>query len=257
MIKLFRHIRYNLMSENKTGKYFKYAIGEIILVVIGILIALQINNWNEQSKANASARIQLRQLHQNISDDLILLNTLNTNATNHLVSCQKLSEQFQLIKPFDSLTTSYIIDNLFELNFYGNTSAYDKLNQSGEFSILPKALQSGIKYYYNLLNRVKEREEISNTFIKKSLEPHYFDYYSIYHRKGSNQHPITSDYYKNDNRKPIVLDVEKIKNDNKLATIIFARYYQLKNQLESYKKAIEKGKKIQKEIENNLNFKDD
>ncbi|NNL82603.1 MAG: hypothetical protein HKP28_04380 [Winogradskyella sp.] len=38
------------MEQNKTGKYFKYAIGEIILVVIGILIALQINNWNEQRK---------------------------------------------------------------------------------------------------------------------------------------------------------------------------------------------------------------
>ncbi|NNC44454.1 MAG: hypothetical protein HKN99_01055 [Winogradskyella sp.] len=50
MIKFFRKIRYNLMEQNKTGKYFKYAIGEIILVVIGILIALQINNWNEQRK---------------------------------------------------------------------------------------------------------------------------------------------------------------------------------------------------------------
>ena len=50
MIKFFRKIRYNLMEQNKTGKYFKYAIGEIILVVIGILIALQINNWNEKRK---------------------------------------------------------------------------------------------------------------------------------------------------------------------------------------------------------------
>jgi hypothetical protein len=54
MIKFFRKFRQNLLLENKTGKpalpagrYFKYAIGEIILVVIGILIALQINNWNE------------------------------------------------------------------------------------------------------------------------------------------------------------------------------------------------------------------
>ena len=44
MIKFFRNIRKNLLMENKTSKYFKYAIGEIILVVIGILIALQINN---------------------------------------------------------------------------------------------------------------------------------------------------------------------------------------------------------------------
>ena len=50
MIKFFRKIRYDLMEKNKTGKYFKYAIGEIILVVIGILIALQINNWNENRK---------------------------------------------------------------------------------------------------------------------------------------------------------------------------------------------------------------
>jgi len=47
MIKFFRKIRYKLMETGKTGKYFKYAIGEIILVVIGILIALSINNWNE------------------------------------------------------------------------------------------------------------------------------------------------------------------------------------------------------------------
>ena len=50
MIKFFRKIRYNLMEQNKTGKYFKYAIGEIVLVVMGILIALSINNWNEERK---------------------------------------------------------------------------------------------------------------------------------------------------------------------------------------------------------------
>jgi hypothetical protein len=50
MIKFFRLIRQNSFMENKTGKYFKYAIGEIVLVVIGILIALSINNWNENQK---------------------------------------------------------------------------------------------------------------------------------------------------------------------------------------------------------------
>ena len=50
MIKLFRKIRQKLLAENKISKYLIYAIGEIILVVIGILIALQINNWNESNK---------------------------------------------------------------------------------------------------------------------------------------------------------------------------------------------------------------
>jgi len=47
MIKFFRKIRQHLLSEDKTGKYLKYVVGEIVLVVIGILIALQINNYNE------------------------------------------------------------------------------------------------------------------------------------------------------------------------------------------------------------------
>ena len=47
MIKFFRKISYDPMEKNKTGKYLKYTIGEIVLVVIGILIALGINNWNE------------------------------------------------------------------------------------------------------------------------------------------------------------------------------------------------------------------
>ena len=50
MIKFFRNIRRSLLSEGKTSKYLKYAVGEIVLVVIGILIALQINNWNEHRK---------------------------------------------------------------------------------------------------------------------------------------------------------------------------------------------------------------
>ena len=47
MIKFFRKIRLQLLGEGKTAKYFKYAIGEILLVMIGILLALQVNNWNE------------------------------------------------------------------------------------------------------------------------------------------------------------------------------------------------------------------
>mgnify|MGYP000005817841 CR=1 FL=1 len=68
MIKFFRKIRQNLLSEGKTGKYFKYAVGEIILVVIGILIALQINNWNEQRKA----RIYEKELYSRIIMNLQL-----------------------------------------------------------------------------------------------------------------------------------------------------------------------------------------
>jgi len=70
MIKFFRKIRQNLLMENKTGKYFKYAIGEIVLVVIGILIALQINNFNEQRKDSEKEQVVLKQLKEDYETDL-------------------------------------------------------------------------------------------------------------------------------------------------------------------------------------------
>ena len=252
MINFFRRIRQKLLSENKFSKYLVYALGEIVLVVIGILIALQINNWNEESKAKKSADMQLTQMYQSISDDLGLLNELNANVKNSLVSNQKLSAQFQQIQPFDSLTTSYLIDHLFEWNFNSNTAAYEKLNQSGEFSLLPKALQGDITYYYNLLTRVKEREAISNEFIKKDFEPYYFDHYSIYHRKGGNKHPIITDFYQNDQRDAVALDIETIKNDHKMSTLIFGRYFQMQNQQLLYQEAIEKALQIQNSIKEYL-----
>lgn len=71
MIKFFRKIRQNLLSEGKTGKYFKYAIGEIILVVIGILIALQINNWNQDRKASIKEKLILKEFKTSIDNDLL------------------------------------------------------------------------------------------------------------------------------------------------------------------------------------------
>jgi len=71
MIKFFRKIRYNLMEQNKTGKYFKYAIGEILLVVIGILIALQINNWNENRKDRVQEIATLNKFLQDLKADSI------------------------------------------------------------------------------------------------------------------------------------------------------------------------------------------
>ena len=61
------------MEQNKTGKYLKYAIGEIILVVIGILIALQINNWNEKSNEIKQEQIILKQLKEDYKSNLAQL----------------------------------------------------------------------------------------------------------------------------------------------------------------------------------------
>lgn len=95
MIKFFRHIRKSLLMENKTGKYFKYAIGEIVLVVIGILIALQINNWNEQRKkvqveihTLVDIKSDIQENIQNLENGIDMLIEVNMNTLKVISYCE-------------------------------------------------------------------------------------------------------------------------------------------------------------------------
>ena len=79
MLKFFRSIRQKLLSEGKLNKYLLYAVGEILLVVIGILIALQINNLNEEKKQRNLATSYLENLKIDLESDLITLDTASTD----------------------------------------------------------------------------------------------------------------------------------------------------------------------------------
>ena len=104
MIKFFRKIRQNLLMENKTGKYFKYAIGEIILVVIGILIALQINNWNEQRKVDKEIVKVLSEVRSNlISDSLTIRQTLITKSEDIKIQYTVIDALESRNIPYDSI----------------------------------------------------------------------------------------------------------------------------------------------------------
>ena len=76
MIKFFRKIRQKLLTEKKINKYLIYAFGEIILVVIGILIALSINNWNENRKTNLKEQALLVALNQELTTNFKELNRI-------------------------------------------------------------------------------------------------------------------------------------------------------------------------------------
>lgn len=96
MIKFFRKIRQNLLMENKTSKYFKYALGEIILVVIGILIALQVNNWNETRKQ----QLEIDKLLGDIEEDLIA----NYHMANEVLTFYKIQDSIAKLITDNKLT---------------------------------------------------------------------------------------------------------------------------------------------------------
>ena len=150
MIKFFRKIRQNLLTEGKTGKYFKYAIGEIILVVIGILIALQINNWNEnhnktllenqylirlkdEAKWNILQIEDNKQEHLRASKELnFLINNLENNSSD---SIKRTINRPNYIQPwllrtdtYDELTSTGTLNNITDLELR------DLLNQAKSYS---------------------------------------------------------------------------------------------------------------------------
>ena len=106
MIKFFKKIRYNLKETGKTGKYLKYAIGEIILLVCGILIALQVNNWNELRKDRIKEQIVLKQLQEDYQANLMQLEEKMATRKKILISA------IQLLKAFDQPVG--LVQNLLE-----------------------------------------------------------------------------------------------------------------------------------------------
>ena len=138
MIKFFRPIRKALLMENKTSKYFKYAIGEIILVVIGILIALQINNWNEERKTRQSEIKYLTNIKLDIERDLVSLDIQIKLRKDKLTTTENLISHIDGVKPISDLNilSKNIFSTLNEERFTPNNSTYTELTSSGNLSLI-------------------------------------------------------------------------------------------------------------------------
>ena len=86
MLPFFRKIRYHLAKDNQFFKYSRYAIGEIVLVVAGILIALQINNWNEDRKSRQVEIITLSELKNSIEANIQNMDSTEAKITHRMAS---------------------------------------------------------------------------------------------------------------------------------------------------------------------------
>ena len=138
MIKFFRKIRQKLLEQNRVSKYLLYAFGEIILVVIGILIALQINNWNEVRKDSIKERLLIDNLNIEFKDNLEDLDSVAKNIDTVIMA---LEQVFQL---FGSKTDTINADRLNKLysdalnspNWRPSQYLLNNLNASGSIAEL-------------------------------------------------------------------------------------------------------------------------
>ncbi len=209
MIKFFRKTRYNLMEKNKTGKYLKYAVGEIILVVIGILIALSINNWNEEKKRIKKGREILVDIRGNIafntiqfqkdieitSDVINSIDIILKNITVTKVYNDSLDKHFRRVTYWETSrwkSSGYkaIISNgveiiqskelqeaiidLYEIT-YPEIAEYTRLSEDNNASLTPKILEfieresTPSQNYYELKSKPFDYQEIVDSRIFRSI----------------------------------------------------------------------------------------
>ena len=260
MIKFFRKIRQSLLSEGKTGKYFKYAIGEILLVVIGILIALSINNWNEHRKD------QIR-MNNHYAE---LLNELN-NDKNNLESIIKIireinNQTFELSEFINSsqskIDTSAIVNDLLSVEAYGffsvSKSVYTTMLSSGDIQLIENSqLKNRLSLYHDVGNwnwtthngNLRDIIERYSNYVHNFVPPLLFrDYYiSVFSNslKDETFRSFTPS-------KKSLIEWERLKNDEEFETIISQLITYRVFQLHFYNKLLDNINKMKHLIQTEL-----
>lgn len=181
MINFFRKIRRQLLDDNKSVKYIRYAIGEILLVVIGILIALQVNSWNETKQEERLAREYLKSLRSDLVKD-------TTNIQNLYPTIQYWIEdwnQFKRKTENPKLTeksliqlAQYEFDPSRPLPSTYNKTTFTTLLSTGHIRLIPVQLVEDILNYY-ALKEANQAEQITRESVYQSTLSSFTEKYAF------------------------------------------------------------------------------
>jgi hypothetical protein len=166
MIKIFRKIRHKMLFQERTAKYLLYALGEIALVMIGILLALQVNNWNTANKEKQELHDYLGKIRNNVNKDIVTLDSMkmkrleiNATAQTALANFMERREDYQV-----NLQT---LDAFVEFYFVPNQSGYEALKNSTYLGkINGMRIDSLLDDYNAIVNSIIKEEAGYNTFIE-------------------------------------------------------------------------------------------
>jgi len=166
MLFRLRRSKHDAFMNEKVRKYLGYAFGEVLLVVVGILLALQINNWNEDRKEQATLQSYLKSIARNMRDDLGALEPLRARRVESLY----LASRFDVVRYQDRFTVDEILffARLWTLGdaqafFTANTSGFDALKSSGVLNRLQGSdLEPLLSRYYDVVNQITVLEGVIN-----------------------------------------------------------------------------------------------
>ncbi|MDO1500083.1 DUF6090 family protein [Winogradskyella maritima] len=182
MIKFFRKIRKSMLDQNKTSRYLKYAIGEIILVVIGILIALSINNWNENRKSKKVANEIYLNLQNSLVQDstevqrIIKSQSKSLNVQKELILNQASQESIA----FEDTNLSQLISDIGSgvYSFFPKTGIYNSIVSNNSMDLIKsKKVKASL---VNLYDHQYERHAIMDATIENK---YHFQLFPVIYKK--------------------------------------------------------------------------
>ena len=239
MIKFFRRIRLSLLSQNKFSKYLIYAIGEIILVVIGILIALQINNWNESKQLKKIERKYLLELKSNLKVDLKDINHSISFTKEKMKSTQIVLEYLDGEETYQDTLQRHFGNISISLHFTPQTSAIEGIKTAEGINIIQNdSLRKSISYSYDYLYKhiMYIEKEDEHRFQYTILRPALNNNLKINHRSLEAE-PI---------------DVNNIKNNQNFRNVVSSNLWYKKFLLYQYKSQFRTVSKLVQLIEDEL-----
>jgi uncharacterized membrane-anchored protein YhcB (DUF1043 family) len=257
MIKFFRKTRYDLMEKNKTGKYFKYAIGEIVLVVIGILIALQINNWNEKRKQTKEEIETLKNIKSDFENTIIEFEE-NNNFRKRIISTTKdlyniihTKQNYYSNRQLDSLMSDLFINPTYN----GQSETLNILFNSGKINIISNdSIKNALVLWPQQVEDMTEDEIYSSNIIFKDLYPLLKRYISLYEINNNIKYKGLK-LFNNPTQSTTNIDYNGLFKDREFEGTLSSRELPLSVSLIQTTELIEIARKIIRLIEDDINNK--
>ena len=177
MITLLKKIRKSLLNSVGFKKYVFYALGEILLVMIGILLALQVNNWNENRKLRKKEHTLLTQLHDEFLENKKQLKTVSQMHQRGLDYCIKMINLFPIDPQNVDLDSiySFLYHNaiLSEWTFTPSNATVSALSSNGSFDIISDpVLRNKMMMWNSALNDYLEDQSIAMWYLNNELNPY-------------------------------------------------------------------------------------
>ncbi len=242
MIKFFRKLRYNLMEQNKTSKYFKYAIGEIILVVVGILIAVQINNWNQLNNRTQLEKTLLEQLKTEV------LNVYGDIYSDFNVFQSGIKSHYNIVEYLEK-DVAYNDRMCFDFAFikddeyiYPSVATYSRIKEEGLDIISNDTIRSLTQVIYESIFPRMSKGNSFNPDISETWNEYYLDHfrlnldYSLKYQVTFKSDTLSGEIYEDGDRFPyeitrfdkkrkitigfVPLDFESLKKDHKFRLLL-------------------------------------